>query len=67
MLAGQGKYSDLPNQLGYVQQAFEKIKLCGRNSGWALLAKGDLKGVFSKCMHGPMESFSDFVACLIEQ
>lgn len=31
---------------------------------WALLAKGDPQGAFSKCMQGPTELFSDFVVCL---
>lgn len=50
---------DVQNQLHYVQQAYEQIRLCGRRSWWALPAKRDPQG-----MQGPIESFSDFVACL---
>nr|KAF6308023.1 hypothetical protein mMyoMyo1_008816 [Myotis myotis] len=66
MLAGLGQYNDVRTQLNYVQLAYEQIRACGRKAWWALPAKGDSEGVFSKCIQGPLESFSDFVARLTQ-
>lgn len=50
MLAGLGQYVGVQSQL--------------RKAWWALPARGDPEGAFSKCVQGPAESFSDFVARL---
>lgn len=66
MLAGPGQYSDLQNQRGYVQQAYEQIKLCGRKAWLALPAKGDPEGAFIKCMQGPQNHFLILWLILLE-
>ncbi|KAL6052561.1 hypothetical protein STEG23_025311 [Scotinomys teguina] len=64
VLLGQGRFTN--NQTGYPVQVYEKINKIGIKAWKALPNKGELSGNLTKILQGPMEPFSDFVACMVE-
>ena len=64
MLLGQGRYAN--QQTGYPVQVYNQVNDISIKAWKSLPNKGEVTGNLTKVIQGPMESFSDFVARLLE-
>ncbi|XP_052611577.1 endogenous retrovirus group K member 24 Gag polyprotein-like [Peromyscus californicus insignis] len=64
MLLGQGRFAN--EQTGYPVQVYEQINKIGIKAWKSLPNKGEVSGNLTKILQGPTETFSDFVARMVE-
>lgn len=66
MLMGEGRFSDLHNQLGYNLQAYQQINICGINAWRALPTAAAKTEDLSDVKQGSDEPYQEFICRLLQ-